>query len=163
MKTIKLTQQKETIVDDQDFDWLNQWRWIVHNRNGKLYAARGKYEKLGFKKYRTHTISMHRVIMNAIIGQEVDHINGESLDNRRVNLRLTDRYGNNQNARVRKDSLSGYKGVCFYKSTNKWRAYIGTGEKLKHIGYFNTPQEAALAYNQEAIKRFGEYAKINNL
>lgn len=163
MKKIKLTRNKITLVDDSDFEFLKQWKWMAHNRNGKLYAARGGYERLEFKKYRNYTISMHRVIMNAAKGQEVDHINGDSLDNRRENLRLADRFGNNQNAHLRKDNTSGYKGVAFYKAGNKWIAYIGTGKKLRHLGYFLTAKEAAKAYNQKAKELFGEFAKENLL
>jgi hypothetical protein len=137
---------------------------MAHNRSGKFYAARGDYEKLGFKKYRTNTVSMHRVIMNAPKDKEVDHINSDSLDNRRVNLRLTDRFGNNQNALLRRDSSSGYKGVSFYKAGNKWVAYIGgKGRKSQHIGYFPTIKEAAHAYNLKAKELFGEFAKENLL
>ena len=163
MKKIQLTRGKSTLVDDSDFVWLNQWKWMAHNRNGKFYAARGGYEKLGFYKYRIYTISMHRIIMDAIKGQEVDHINGDSLDNRRINLRLANRFENNQNSSLRKDNTSGYKGVAFYKAGNKWIAYIGTGKKLRHIGYFTTAKEAARAYNQKAKELFGEFAKENLL
>ena len=167
MKKIKLTRGKFALIDDSDFEWLSQWKWNAHNRNGKLYAARGKYERLGFYKYKMSTISMHREIMKAEKGQEIDHINGDSLDNRRGNLRITDRFGNCQNASLYKNNKSGYKGVHFVKDTQykkkKWVAYIQSNKKLQHLGYFATAKEAAQAYNKKAKELFGEYAKENLL
>lgn len=163
MKKIKLTRNKFTLVDDEDFEYLNQWKWNAHNRMDKFYAARGGYERLGFYKYRTYTISMHREIMKAEKGQEVDHINGDSLDNRIENLRITNRFGNAQNVSIYKTNTSGYKGVSFYKARNKWVAYIQHNKKLQHLGYFDTAKEAAQVYNSKAKELFGKYSKENLL
>ena len=73
-KLMPLTRGKFAIVDDNDFEWLNQWKWNAHNRMGKFYAARAGYKKLGYKKYKEFTISMHREILNAPKKAEGDHI-----------------------------------------------------------------------------------------
>ena len=155
MKSIPLTRGMFTIVDESDYEWLNQWKWNAHNRNGKLYAARGT---TGNK-----TVSMHREIMKTPKGMETDHRNGDSLDNRRENLRISTRMQNNQNASIRKDSKSGYRGVHFFKPYNKWAVYIQANRKSKFLGYFTDPKEAAIAYNDKAKQYFGEFARLNQI
>jgi len=93
--------------------------------------------------------------------KNIDHINGNCGDNRFVNLRPASHAENMRNARKR-DNKSGFKGVSFYKAGGTWRARIGLGKtnKQKTIGYFRTPQEAFVAYCEEAKKRFGEFARV---
>ena len=135
-----------TLVGDEDYEWLNQWMWTAvstHRRNGG-YAMRIENGK---------TILLHRLILNATEGVEVDHVNGNGLDNRRSNLRIATRAQGMANRRLFKNNKSGYKGVMFDKKTGKWRMYF----KM----LFDTPEEAARAYDKVAKLFFGEFAKIN--
>jgi hypothetical protein len=102
---------------------------------------------------------MHRLIMNAPIGYDVDHINHNGLDNRRCNLRVCTRTQNQANSKPRKKS-SKYKGVSWSNSENKWRAFIRINGKGKTIGRFDSELDAAEAYNNEAKKCFGEFAYV---
>lgn len=146
MKEIKLTKGKVAIVDDEDFESLSQFKW--HCSVG--YAMRREYPS-------RKILLMHRVILNPPEGKEPDHINGDRLDNRRCNLRISTRSENNLNKNVQKNSSSGFKGVSWKKGRSKWRAYMGGA----HIGHFNTKEEAAKAYDKKALEVFGEFAKLN--
>lgn len=161
MKYIKLTQGKKTIVDNEDFDYLNQWKWHFHN-NG--YAVRTINSGGGRKLNKTTQLKMHRVIVNTPKDFMTDHINGNRLDNRKVNLRICTNLENSWNARSykrsRKDGkVSKYKGV--YCEAGKWRSKIQYKGKKIHIGMFKSEVEAALAYNSFAKKLFGEYSRLN--
>jgi hypothetical protein len=103
---------------------------------------------------------MHRLIMNTPKGMDTDHINGDSLDNRRCNLRICTHA---QNQRNLKKILGNnkYKGVSLFKKTQKWRARIQINRMGLHLGYFDTEEEAAKAYNEAAEKHFGEFSRIN--
>lgn len=103
---------------------------------------------------------MHRVIMGEPRGLVVDHIDGNSLNNRRSNLRVCTVSQNHQNQRFR-GGLSRYKGVCFLKKINKWRANIGFDGRRMHIGCFDNEVDAAKAYDRKAGELFGEFAYLN--
>lgn len=150
-KLISLTQGKHTAVDNADFDWLSQWRWHFYKR----YVARR--DKTQNYKY----IYMHRLLMNAPPGKEVDHINNDPLDNRKRNLRLCSRAQNLQNARRRSDNKSGFKGVHWDDKRSKWLAQIVNNGKYVFIGRFEDKNSAAREYNNAARRYFGEFAKEN--
>lgn len=153
MKAIKLTQNKMAIVDDDDFYSLSQFKWCFQNSpRGYGYAVRINKKRL---------IIMHRLIMNAKEGMEVDHINGNTLDNRRCNLRVCSPPENKRNRKINKGSYSGYKGVDFKK--NRWRARIQINKKSLFLGCFMTKEEAAEAYNIAALKYHKEFACLNIL
>lgn len=150
MKQISLTQGLITLVDDEDFKYLSQFKWhITTGFNGKRYAVRYK------------DIRMHREIMKAPKNKLVDHIDGDTFNNQKSNLRICTKGENNRNVSVRKDNKFGFKGVNYRVSHRKFRAYISTGEKILHLGYYETPIEAAKAYNEAAIKYHGEFAGLN--
>jgi hypothetical protein len=152
MKEIQLTQGKVTLVDDEDYDWLNQWKWHAHGSGGKSkkrYTAQRTIEKKNFKK----NVTMHRLITSAPDGMVVDHINGDSLDNRKVNLRVCTALENSRNCR-RKESRTGYRGVFCY-------AVIRVNRKYVKLGAFKTTKEAARAYDKAAKKYHGEFAVLN--
>lgn len=151
---------QEIIVDDKDYKELNKNCWYAHKAGNVYYTCRSvATTKKG--KRTTITILMHRVIMDAKPGQQIDHINGNGLDNRSGNLRFCTNQENQRNARTRKDNTSTYKGVTLNRGTGKWRAQIKTDGNQRHIGNYPTPGEAARAYDRAAIERFGEFAKIN--
>jgi hypothetical protein len=106
-------------------------------------------------------IYMHLEIMSAPDGMEVDHMNGNGLDNRRENLRLCTRAQNRMNSVKRIGKSSTFKGVYWHKNCRKWRASLKLDGKEIHIGYFNTELEAAEAYDEKALELFGEFAKPN--
>lgn len=106
-------------------------------------------------------VRVHRLIMDAQPGQEVDHINGNKLDNRRSNLRFVTRSENNRNVATRRNKASRYKGV--QREDSRWRAMIQVNKKPIYLGCFNTEEEAALAYNRAALQYHGEYAWMNTV
>lgn len=155
MKEIQLTQGKVALVDDEDFEYLNQWRWKFHHN----YAIRTT-KKLNI----CCDIAMHRIIMkNTDINFITDHINGNTLDNRKCNLRLCNKQQNSWNRKIHKNNSSGYKGVIFIKSLNKYKSLIIYNKKLYYLGVFYDKKDAAKAYNKAAIKFFGEFAKLNEI
>lgn len=150
------------LVDDEDYDKVKDFSWCV-NRSSKdelLYAKRGTMSR---KKNVNSTVLMHREIIKAEKGQSVDQINGNGLDNRKVNLRICNQSQNCANSRISKNNTSGYKGVCFDKKRNKLMAHITFKRKFKFLGYFNTAKKASEAYNLKAKELFGEFAYINSV
>lgn len=158
IKEIPLTQGKIALVDDIDFDFLNAFDWYaVKQQHENWYAVRKQKSVLGFRK----VIWMHREIMRASKGVEVDHINGSGLDNRRENLRTADDSENARNRRRQSASKSGYKGVSWENGKRLWRAQIEVNKRNKHVGYFRNKEDAARAYDAAATKYFGEFAWVN--
>jgi len=160
MKEIPLTQGKVALVDDEDFDYLNQWKWCAYEdkKNGVWYAERGTCIG-GVQK----TFRMHRVILGLEHGdkRQGDHSNHNGLDNRQCNLRICTSRQNQQNQRLQKSKSSQFKGVCFRKKTGRWRAYIQTKKTFKSLGCFQKEEIAALAYDMAAIREHGEFAHLN--
>lgn len=162
MKKIPLTGNQANgrfvLVDDEDYETLNHWKWRYHFG----YAARGQYSHMERGRTRNKTVRMHRQIMAAPKGVLVDHVNGDTLDNRRVNLRLATRADNNRNVGIRRDNSTGYKGVIAYR-WGSFGAYIRADGVRRHLGSFPTARDAAIAYNEAAIELFGEFAKLNEV
>lgn len=159
MKRIELTKNKYTIVDDEDFDYLNQYNWYYkENRKGGYGVAASR---LGSSKNKI--VRMHRFILNAPEHLQVDHINRNPLDNRKHNLRLANHQQNSQNIAKRKTSANKYKGI--YKRNDGrrkcWVAQIKYNGKNIYIGSFFTQEDAAKAYDVYAFKLFKEFAYIN--
>lgn len=150
MREIELTQGKVAIVDDDDFEWLNQWKWRFD-----IYAVR---------ELRGKPLYMHRIILQTPIGMQTDHINGDKLDNRRENLRICSASQNKQNEGIRSNNTSGYKGAHYVSTNNrikKWCATIWINNKSIFLGFFLTAEEAARAYDKKAIELFGDFANLN--
>lgn len=151
---IRLSREKQALVDDDDFDRLVGYNWFLGN-NG--YAVRNARSENGKKTQ----IYMHRVILGTPEEKKTDHINENKLDNRKVNLRACTVSENHWNKGAHKDSKSGLKGVFFHKRTGKWEAQIMALGKRYHLGYFFEKERAAVEYNNAAIKLHGEFAKLN--
>ena len=157
MKTITLTQGQVALVDDEDYPPLSLHRWYAQwEPHGKTFYAARHVRELGKKK----TITMHRMVMNALPNQTVDHWDHNGLNNRKENLRLCTGTQNQANQKKVRGS-SQFKGVCFLKKRNKWLCSIGFKNKTYFIGHFNNEVDAARAYNSAALKLFGGFALIN--
>ena len=154
-KRIPLTRGKYALVDEADYDRLMQHKWFLSHTG---YAIRRVWD--GRKNTTEH---MHRtVIGESCEGFDVDHINGNTLDNRRCNLRVATRSQNMANTGPHVDG-SGYKGVTYDKRRNRYFARICQNYKTHFLGYYATAEEAAEAYNQAAVNAFGEYSRLNKI
>ena len=153
-RRIRLTQGKYAIVDQKNYEWLNQYKWHALKNDHTFYAGRTVNKKL---------VRMHREILKAPYHLLVDHINRNGLDNREANLRLATKSQSNQNRlfRRRKSSRSRYKGVHWYQPGKNWMAQICVNSKNKTIGHFVDEIEAAKAYDKAAKKYHKEFAVIN--
>jgi len=151
---IPLSRGTYAIIDTDNLRILNLYRWsLVGCKTGTRYARRFK---------NGQTIYMHREIMNAPAGMEIDHMNGNGLDNRRAILRICTEAQNQQNSKKRTGKSSVFKGVSWEKDRRKWRASIKPVNKKRfNIGRFVSEIDAAKAYDVEALYYFGEFAKTN--
>ncbi len=166
MKEIHLTQGKVALVDDEDYELLNKYKWCAKKDRNIFYTTRGitiqSQNKAKNIKQKTKIIRMHRLIMKGKLksNKEIDHINGNSLDNRRCNLRIVTRSQNNMNQKKTRGT-SKYKGVSWHKNNKKWRSQIRLNGKQMYLGLFDNEAEAAKAYDKRAKELFGEFAKPN--
>ncbi len=167
MLEIPLTQNQVALIDDIDAD-LAYFKWHASFRknysSGMFVAQRNRKTENGSRC----TDLMHRVILSRIIGYEldrndfVDHINNNPLDNRRSNLRIATNSENQSNReRLNTNNFSGFRGVSWHKLNSKWQARIRHQRKFIQLGYFDTPESAARAYDLKAVELFGDFAAIN--
>lgn len=145
---IPLTNQKYAIIDDEDYDLIKDCKWQCRY-DGYAVASKGR--------------RMHRIIMGLSKRDKVwvDHINGDGLDNRKINLRVCNSTQNIANSKMRINNKSGFKGVYWNKERQKWSAQIKFHRKSTYIGHFNNIEEAAHAYDKVAYQLFGEFALTN--
>lgn len=155
MKTIPLTQNRFAIVDDEDYDSVinSGIKWCLSVNHDCYYALGHKGTQRG--------ISMHRLILDISGDERVDHIDCNGLNNTRANLRLATPAQNMYNRRMNKNNKTGYKGVRI--DQGKYRADIRKDGKMKFLGFFDNLIDAAKAYDQAAIKLFGEFARTNGV
>lgn len=159
MKELVLTKGYIAIVDDEDYDALSKFKWTAMVHKGKTQTRVYAYRRTNWDnvaKRQRGMVFLHRAIMNAPTGLDVDHINHDTLDNRRSNLRLATRSQNLANNR-REIGRSGYRGVAIDLRDN--RAYAQISNKV--IGSFKDCLQAALEYDRAAFLKFGEFAKMN--
>lgn len=156
MKRIRLSQNKIAKIDDADFSLISVHNWHAVEDHGNFYA----YTNVKIDGKRTIR-QMHRLIMAAPKGIQVDHINGDGLDNRRSNLRLCTQTQNARNCRVRAVSKSKFKGILWVTKRGKWRARISAANKRLYSGYFDTEIAAAKRYDEMARKHHGDFARTN--
>ena len=155
MKKVPIHRSSYAIIDDEDYIEISKYKWradgfgypITNLKIGKMWT----------------TISLHRLLMNAKNGEQVDHKNRNILDNRRNNLRKCDNAQNRQNKGVQSNNSSGFKGVYFHKRDKKYRAKLMANGKIVLEKCFDSKIEAAKAYNEAAKKYHGEYAFLNKV
>lgn len=155
MKAIPLGKDQFALVDDDDFEWLSQHEWHVHQgKDGRCYAVRW------VRKGKSYVVlKMQDAILKPPHDFIADHIGEDGLDNQRANLRLATYQNKMWKRRGVVGSSSRFKGVSFQKLSGKWVASIQT----TYLGLFAMEIQAALAYNKAAIERYGEYAHINEI
>lgn len=159
MKTIQLTKGLQTFVDDADFEWLSQWKWCSMTSRDKFYGARNIHQREG----SPHLVLLHRQILGLEKGDGLtgDHINGNTLDNRRENLRIATYMENGRNRGKQANNTSGFKGVSWHKRNRKWWAQIQVDGKHFSLGFFTTPEKAHAIYCEAATKQHREFARHN--
>jgi len=156
MRHIKLTRGLFAMVDDEDYEMLSHYKWMACKKGSGFYAARNS--EIGG---RHTTIRMHRQILLPDPDKEVDHINGDQLDNRRCNLRPCTRTQNRHNTRSAAGSTSKFVGVYWDSQRKAWRARVTVDGKRVHVGLFQDETEAAKARDIAATEAYGEWAWLN--
>ena len=152
--------QRTFIIDDEDFELVSKHTWFVSKGRESYYAATNF--KLAKDKYLN--LGMHRLIMGAPKGQLVDHIDGNTQDNRKSNLRKCGFFGNRVNSKIRSDNTTGFKGVHYRnEGIKRYYTQIDALGKSIYLGRFNTAIEGAIAYNEAAKKYHGEFARLNKI
>ena len=160
-RLVRLSQGLYAKVDPEDFYELIKYKWHAHRSSRTYYANR-----VEITKKQRKCVSMHRFVMSEAlkgygVEMQVDHINGDGLDNRKANLRLATAAQNSRNRRQRRGKSSRYKGVSFIRPKGKFVAEITCNGKRMSLGHFESEVEAAKAYDEAAKKHHGEFACLN--
>lgn len=154
MKEIVTLQGSRVQVDDIDFEYVNQWTWYS--------SPKGYVHRIVYVNETREDIALHQVIgarMGISITPSVDHRNRIKTDCRRENLRTADQFEQQGNKGPNHNNKCGYRGVSKRKGYNKWRAILNRVE----LGHYDSPEDAARAYNKEALARYGVFAKLNEV
>lgn len=166
MKEIVLADRSSIVlVDSEDFVELDRYNWRLMRSAHGCYAGRSPTKEERSIGYPTK-VKMHRQMLGLITDTSIriDHRNGNTLDNRRSNLRIATNSENMMNvAKRRTETSSIYKGVSWAKRYKKWRASIGYNYKVYNLGVYDSEREAAEAYNRKAGELFGEFAYLNTI
>ncbi len=151
---IALTKGLFALIDAEDFPRVSSWYWSALVRTGRTaYAMRVE---------RRRTIYLHRFIMGALPGTDVDHINGNGQDCRKINLRVCTHAENQRNySKTSSPTASSFKGVRWDRDRSRWVAWVKLDRKSRFLGRFASEEEAARAYDAAARELFGEFAKPN--
>lgn len=158
MKVIPLSMGAVTVVDAEDFDRItSEGRWSAAKCDGLLYARREVADLSQGTPAIRSTLSLHTFLTGWPL---VDHINGQTLDNRRANLRPATPAENARNRRGG-ENRSGFKGVFWHAHSQSWNARITVDSRTHSLRYHATPEEAARAYDIAALKLHGEFARTN--
>lgn len=146
--------------DEQDQDLINGHNWVIHKADRTFYVRATLWDKeLKKSKYAY----MHRLIINAMKGQQVDHKDRNGLNNKRNNLRLCNNSQNNANKPAKTTNKTGYRGVHFNKIRKRYMAYLFINGKRIFGGYFKKVEDAAIKYNELSLKYHGEFAWLNKI
>jgi hypothetical protein len=157
---IPLNHGKYALIDAEDAPFIAPYRWYASYDGERWVAARG--ERIGHgRRAPVRTIYMHRAILAAPPEMGGTFLNGDTLDNRKANLRLSTRSERGARRRRNKNNTSGYRGVSFDTHSGRWRAVVRCGGVYVSAGYFRTPDEAAHAYDNKARELFGSVAYQN--
>jgi hypothetical protein len=146
---VTLTQGYQAIIDAEDADFVGQWNWFAYKKPNTVYAVRGKPSNGGL-------IRMHREILRAQDGFEVDHVDRNGLNNMKSNIRICTRDENMRNVGPIKGRST--KGVSWHKATGKWQARICAGGPQIYLGIYETEKLAQDAYNRACINMHGSFA-----
>lgn len=152
MKEISLTQGKTALVDDADFDLVNKHRWAARKSRHLFYAQ----SKIGGK-----TVSLHAFLLTPPLNVDVDHIDGNGLNNQRSNLRICSHMENMANQKRHSDSKSPFKGIWRASNCDRWAAQLVFNGKKVYLGVYKNAADAALAYDKKAKELFGPFARLN--
>lgn len=144
----------EVIIDDKNFNKVNQYNWRLSSKKGGIYFEAGKTKRLPKRIY------LHRFLINCPDNLLCDHIDGNTLKCTEDNLRPATYSQNNQNRKLSKVNKSGYKGVSWNKVNKKWEANIKYNGKTIYLGYYDDPKDAHKAYCEKAKELFGAYARF---
>ena len=164
-KVIPVSRGLFAVVDAEDFVPVSSYKWcafVGNHRNGVPlhYAMHNIPRRRG--ETRREKLFMHHLVLGVSKKNKVDHVNGDGLDNRKENLRLITPSLNMANSRKRlAETSSRFKGVCWFVPQKKWRASIMRDRKRTFLGYFDNEEDAARAYDKEAVRLFGDYARTN--
>ena len=151
----------KVLIDDVDYDKVKTHKWFVNHSSrdlrNKVYFIANRRDETG----KIRTIQLHRVLMNLETGSGgiVDHANGNTLDNRRCNLRVCTIQENTRNQKRGKKNTSGYKGVSWNKERQKWYATIKTSDKCLFLGRYDDIKDAYNAYCEASKKYHGEFGR----
>jgi HNH endonuclease len=154
-KTVTVDEHHKMIVSEEDYGFASQNKWRMSSHKHQPYV------QLYGTTYYAHRLIAERASIG--INEDIDHINGDTLDNRRSNLRAASRKDNirNQKTRSLETKTSKFKGVSWFKRDSCWLANIHVDYKTKNLGYYTTEEDAARAYDRAALKFFGAFARTN--
>ncbi len=163
MKEIQLTQGKIAFVDDEDYEYLNQFKWCADKARRTYYAFRNmKVDG------RWVVGTMHQFLIKQPKGMQIDHIDDNGLNNQKSNLRICTNQENHMKTKIQRTAKgilksSRFKGVSSVSDGDRWRARIHYNGKENFLGRYDSEIDAAIAYNNAAKEMFGEFARLNNV
>lgn len=160
-RTIPLSRGQVALVDAEDYEWLSQWKWYaaVSMRSCQYYAATHDVPDGGPRRM----VRMHRLVigLDCSDSRQVDHIDGNGLNNRRGNLRIATESENNFNRDIQRNNTSGFRGVSFHRGTGKWMSQTTVKGKYHNLGLYETPEQAHEAYLAACLQLRGELPRIS--